>query len=895
MRDISLYIGGKKADVAQGEGIFLTARVDNIEEPAIVENPFSQQVLLPPTAANDAIFGYARETTHRTTSSQGGVGTAFNAGKRTEFRLEVNGNICQSGYIKLDHTDRDGYHITLYGGLGALLYDLSFDEDGKPLTLASLDYGRSLDHTINVQTIQEAWGRLAYLIDSGFDYMDIDKWETINYAPLYDGIPQQFDAARQVIVPDAVGQKKSQTDDGTSYAAAGGVSVATYPKSFDGWDMKEFRSYLLRPMIRMAKVWDGIKNFAAARGYTINGDFYEHDVWMTLPRLDEKNETSEERTASASIPSYRQEGEEGASEIVSSSTSPNDYAQHTINARLTEFWFGGSNTRLFFGGTPFVDYRREIHAFLVQGVGYDDNGNVVAESPVEIFTEDWFATEVNPDARLAEMLAINGVTAGVGNVHYTQFQRISSGKYALQGWNNVDIPITFYASGATRVGIRTKWIAVAVEYGNMQPSFEDFTEVYDGGGINSYPCSRVVVGAATDSIVVTTETIRTGAAITKLKLLGGTDTPARYLVGLMRLYGLYVVPTSTDGKTFSLLNRTDFHDSLSRVHDIADRVDHKQAITIEPIAYDKRCYRFKYADANAQWLDKYRAKYGEEYGEARVNTGYGFNNETKDALDGIVFTNCAEVLEQRDTFNKIVKRDGTGGVIPSAMLGGGTYALYDKDGNGKDFALSVPLGNNMSITPFNNGYEGYDFDECGKPQFHDADNKGTGQFNSLLYLSDVSQEYAAAGFYVTDDTAAMLRLNNGVPCWDGRGAAAGVAAFNLPLFQRVSHYSHRSLDLAAPIEVDSPTYIEDPAYLYSQQWEGYISDKYGADSQVMTAYVDLGDLSIPQDALRGKYLFGGTSWAMVEMDGYDLTGGQRFTKCTFVRVRDWENYGEISG
>lgn len=191
--------------------------------------------------------------------------------------------------------------------------------------------------------------------------------------------------------------------------------------------------------------------------------------------------------------------------------------------------------------------------------------------------------------------------------------------------------------------------------------------------------------------------------------------------------------------------------------------------------------------------------------------------------------------------------------------------------------------------------EGYDIEGMHKAQFHDADNKPTDQRNALLQFVGVTNEYSELGYYITDDNAVMSALNNGMPCWDCRSKSNRVEAVNVPMFQRAFGFMGLTLDIGAPKEYDDPTPREDVMTIYERYWESYIADKYGADSQVMTAWVDLGSLPVPQDALRRQYTYNGNDWALVEMADYDLTGAQRFTKCTFVRVLSWEAYGIATG
>lgn len=891
MRNIELYIEGIAADIAQDGSVFLTARVDDISNPAIIENPYTQQVTLPPTSKNKSIFGFIDRPDHRTTSAAGGTGVNFNAAKRLNFRLEINGNICQCGYLKLDHVDARGFYVTLYGGLGALLYDLSFDENGDALSLASLDYGYNLAHNINAATIAQAWAAAGDIVDSG-DYDDGGKWGVINYAPTYDGIPQNFDANKQLINPGEVMQAESASDDGASYAPRSGASVVTYGKAYDGWDTKEFRAYLMRPVISTRAIIAGIISYAATKGYALSlntvylPDSALRDAWLTLPRLDEKNEDQETTTASVSIAAFNADAEGGASVAVSIPAGASDYVRHHITTQLKRVTIASSQSSLYLHGKPDNPNYEEVRAFVVRAIATNANDEIVGSSGAYVITDSWQTG--HPRINIEELLRFNGIETGVDYVRVTRLSRAASNSYYFYDFQDVPFNIDFYASGATKIQIRGDWVSAALVNDTFVESFGNPNEAFNVEGNTPYTISRVAFGASSDDMQITSGTIRTGALITQSKLLGGTDTPARYLVGLLRLCGMYLAPTAPDGKTFEIQDRAMFHTGLQEYYNLEDHIDHARGVDLKPIAYDKRYYLFKYSAGAGAWLSYYRDKYGLDYGEKRVNTGYGFNNESADALNGLVFTNCADVLEQRDTFNLVT---WNGRAIPSPMLAGGKYSLYRADGESKQFDIATPPAS-AAITYFNT-LSGYDFSGAQKAQFHDGENRPTGQRNALLYLAGISYDYTARGFRISDDSAVMVALNNGVPCWDARSNAAAQIVGGVPLFQR--SYGVESLEISTPQEYGDPIPRADTYDLYTRCWSDYIADKYGADSKILTAYVDLGTMPVPQDALRRFYRYAGNDWALVEMSDYDLTGGQRFTKCVFVRVTDWVNYGLITG
>ena len=193
-RKISLYIADQLVDLDDQSFILFNYQMDDLSNPTIVKNSFSQQITLKGTPANNKIFGGSFRLDRRIGNSGGNSGVDFNASQKTPFVIyNEMSEILQSGYVKLDSVSRVGadiqYKITLYGGLGSFFYALSYDENGNKRTLADLDYlGTSnpdaeLDFAITKEAVQEAWRRLQQ------DQTASPIWDIINFAPAYNGIP----------------------------------------------------------------------------------------------------------------------------------------------------------------------------------------------------------------------------------------------------------------------------------------------------------------------------------------------------------------------------------------------------------------------------------------------------------------------------------------------------------------------------------------------------------------------------------------------------------------------------------------------------------------------------------------------------------------------------------
>ena len=112
-RKIELYINGSLADIATDALVLMNYKQTDATAPAAVFNSWSQSVVLPRTSKNNAIFDHIFRADHVTVAGK------FNALARIPFTIyNEQGEILESGYLKLTDFDDRQYNATLYGGLG---------------------------------------------------------------------------------------------------------------------------------------------------------------------------------------------------------------------------------------------------------------------------------------------------------------------------------------------------------------------------------------------------------------------------------------------------------------------------------------------------------------------------------------------------------------------------------------------------------------------------------------------------------------------------------------------------------------------------------------------------------------------------------------------------------
>lgn len=429
-QEVQLFLSSTEVEFNEPPQILFSYIRTDYTDPTVLRNSYSKTLTIEGTPNNNQIFN---SIYHLDKISDYGT---FNPAKRMDFQLFSNGDILEQGYAKLDKINKDGknitYDITLYGGLGEFLYNLSYDQTaegsdtsrggGEDRRLSSLVFydetkpNQEFDFEITKETVAEAWDAL----EKG---TGATKWQYINFAPAYNGYPQEFDADKVLIntqnstVPleyNNNGERKTSTgfptvipQNDSTYRAYNNYAIGQMPKEMTEWEMRDLRSYLQRPVMSMKGFINAISNPVNNGGYEVdldpnffnaNNPYYEK-AWVTLPQL-KKDETETGQSAKTqadnnvlSVSSYM--GEDYDMRYYLSGFTPGSTISNIdLNFQFTVDISGMPNQIM----TTAIDYNaggifaRDAGYFssiFVQLVGEDANGNAIAASPIYNFTSPY--------------------------------------------------------------------------------------------------------------------------------------------------------------------------------------------------------------------------------------------------------------------------------------------------------------------------------------------------------------------------------------------------------------------------------------------------------------------------------------------------------------------------
>ena len=867
-RRISLYIAGYRVDLSDESFILFNYTMEDLSNPAIVKNSFSQQITLKGTATNNRIFGHIWKSDRLTHYGIGQDGINFDPTQKTPFTIynEMQ-EILERGYCKLDEISRDGgmveYKVSLFGGLGAFFFALAYDSDGNRRTLADLKFTGStagaseLDFTITASAVRDAWARL------GGDTSVSALWDILNFIPAYNGLPGgTFDAGKALV---NVEDLNLPVPDG--YTTSEGWAIATLADKYTEWEVKDLRSYLQRGVIKFSKVIQAICQDYNNGGYDVildpaffnSSNPYYWDTWMTLPMINSLDIDIDEG-GGLITPNY------GRFNLVSGGDV-------------------GKYYRVTFGIKPTISVTDADpgDTYFTLGRYQSAEPNVPAWEVLNYITYTMQAYDADDNLLKTAVVRASSSTGliiqGLPTIDFTS-------RFNASGvWEGDPVSISVEARGISYVVLSREVTSVVSANSPYEPEINRcWGDGFFPRTISAYG-EQFPAGASSEEYS-SSDSVRSGVTISKSMLLSGDKTPADYLLSYGKMFGL-VFHLDKTTNTIYILKRENFYNG--------DTIDLSGRVSIRgrksrPFTFDAKWYNFTTKYNNGEYAKYYANLYNAIFGVQRVNTGYAFNADEREVMDTMMLNGGCEVLENSKYYCDL--QDGNK-KVPAVFQDGGKYTLTDGEGKGADFDIPTPaLRTSKSWWNSDNKT----FDIFPKLQFHNADNAAYEErdtlvfFRGMLDISGITDRIA-----LTDDNPVMLSLNDNTPCWilENQLADPSSLVTDLPMFSRYVWSGDdivKSLDFGTPQEVAIPDVtFATASSIYEQFWQKYIRDRYDDDSRVMVCKVNLGGYQVNEDLLRNFYWFDGCLWALNRIINHSLSTWDD-TECEFIKVQDKDNY-----
>lgn len=892
---IELYIDSKKVQFKEPPKVLITYAHQDLHNPTIVKNSFSKTVTIEGTPYNNQIFGCFYDMTRLTGYNDITMsGAYFNASRKVPFELYRNGEMMEQGYIKLDKVTKKGneiqYDITLYGGLGQFLYNLQYNEDGEQMRLSDLDYGggdKEFDIEITNTTIINAWKHI-----NGTKAVN-PLYDTVNFAPSYNGIPSDFSADKVAIdvesfkTADDLGLYEQFEVSKDGYETVDGWLVGELKQEYDEWQMNDLRSYLQRPVFRVKKIIEACANPENNGGYTVDFDneffnesnpYYE-DAWLTLPMVTEiVGEKDDELIVEYNDGSYNIVGAEDGDTLKIQLPFSLGVETEESNAYELSTFYRYSYASV--GAGTFLEGYSDVARY-IQLLAYDANGKIVGGSTVKSF----HSTTSSGNGYQYQMEYDTTVTDVVGT-----YKKQEDGYRFFDVEGNDMFTFTIdnleYSSGMTFKFVE-KWLVV-----NNGIYIANTNTLFDGK--NGLQINNWVLDVYNTNADVT-NLLGRGYAINKKTLLNSEKTPCDYFLSYLKMFNLHIWKDMYEKRIYIRLRKNFFKDER---YDLNGMVDRGSNITITPLTFENKWYNFSNEEVDSGLAKEYIDEYGIQYGCQKVDTNYNFDTTTNDLFSGNVYKTAIQI-RRKSKYNINVIHRVTEGLTedityPPYFLDGVQTLLFNGDGDTVEGAYITPKTSEKSQDWWDEKY----YDITPKPLFVDEKNQPVDGTNVLLFYNGCTEMKSKGGewlnFYVTDDIPQFEVLNDGEPCWIWTyKSSIAKRADKLPIFSRylinTNGWVTHSWDFGTPKSLYVPDYsIDDTSNIYTQYWQSYIRDMYNVDTRIVECNVLLKE-RVVGDWLRRFYYWDGSYFILNKISDYDVTSNDT-TKCEFVRVQNMNNY-----
>ena len=927
---LRLYIMGEQVDLSSQPDILYNYVVDDIMNPSVVRNSFSKTISIPGTDRNNRIFNQYWNL-ERINFEEG-----FRANRKNTFSIYKDSTLYETGYCKLDKITRNlgkiTYQLSLFGGLGDFLYSLAYADDasageGQQKKLSDLiyRYGKGgeivdFDFTINKETVKEAWDN----IDS-----DSSKWGFLNFAPAYNGLPSDFDANKVLINVQGTTQPSSGTRP-SSYARRQGMSIITATTvdgsaftAYNGYvlaemdsekvesEMREFRSYLQRPVFRVKEIINACCNPENNGGYTVHldPDFfnsenpYWEESWVTLPMLtsfDYVGSTeSETATATLELPAtgtttsgYWEDRRFAISEH--ESTRP---MQLTVDFDLEAVLSSNPGVTLY----PTAE-KLYMSSILVQLVAYDAFGRPIAGSDVYNLTSTFGTRRGGSDGRqtinIIPVPSDYDYSIPYGNTFVTETRGFAprDGRYLWgSGFRMTikNVPSTAYVK-----------LLVTKLYKTEKSQYDSWKYLWKRnaapGQVTTYEKYSIVgFDVTVKSVEVsfqTDESVRTNSKFTKDTILGTDYSPADFLLSYCKQFGMFFVKDVAKMEVDILTRRNFF--KRDEVVNIQGLIDRASDMTITPIPFDKKWYKWSVDYEDSEYGEAYEKLYGDVFGSKVINTQYNFNNSTEEVLGDTILKGAVQATERSPYYCY----NPNSPTVGAWYYNGFKYLLFDTNDNTNTTDMEVSSTGTIDLYSGMTEYKYYDLFD--KVQLHTEGNGSSEGSNVLLFFNgyqNLTVNEKNLGYIISDDTTVGAILNESRPCWlwsatdtDINGDNICIHITQAPKFSRyvmspATGYITKSWDFGMPNELFVPGAVNiEEGTIYSQAWDSYISDLYNENTRIVECKMRLtGKPSI--DWLRRFYFFDGGIYRMLSITDWNMSQ-YGLTKVKFVKVQDLNNY-----
>lgn len=852
-----LFIQNREIELDETVQFAITKQFEDLSNPTTIINDWSKTVSIPFTARNNAIFGHIYNPDKLTVeggSNQTLTGIYFNPYKKLDMRLQWGDDVLMVGYAKMNEVKQNNgkgtYELTLFGELGKVFQEMkkiTFDTttNDTDYLIHGEDY---VEEFINKELVTASWNSegqnnadLKKKTDSDYSVTDI-----IGFAP-NNAISEGFDYKTFQYTENT--SKLFTEVLGDSFTQATGVEPDTViPNGMLPREIGEYRSYLQLPYI----YWNKLFQIFQAKAEEVTGYNFELDSnWFTSSNQYWYNLVY-------MLNHFNTKKSEGATNyynphitdiIWNSNTNTNVYERYVMIPTTTETFSLVEDFDVY--PSKFViSNENEVYLNYSLGLELYDNGSSNPYS-LRLYKDNYMNIKVdlidsNDNILQTESYAICDYECSYMNEiknTYKQENILIYNELTITGeypnmLKYITINPTFKCVLKSYKGLEYKFRIQS----NWKYATYRFMTKYtaDDNYVGTIP--KTVLKYSNNSLISAQLSLekRSNSYFTLNDLWNKDYNLFNEIIKYCKMFRIGISVDEYNKKVIFKQYSKYFNDYT--VKDWSGKIDKSKEYTIKPITFENKYILFNYKDSDSDLGEKYKEKYGVNYGEYRLITDYNFNNSTTELFNDITqsITNTDNILSWTNLYNyhAIIYS------FPNEIY------VYNKDKDKKQVSV---FGSYF----FRNGLS----------------NLNT---EAALRLCPVN---------ISDDTD-FQQLNNTYFYTQNTSESINVSTY--PALDIVS--SDTLCVFNAPKE--NYTYLNNYAGkkgIYSNFWENYLNERYNIQNKIITCYVMLTPTEYNQFQWNKFVKIGNQLCIVNKIYDYDMTSNQP-TKVDLITIQDINGY-----
>jgi hypothetical protein len=680
---IQLILENQEVELTNDVNIPLTKTFENLENPTDIITDYSKSINIPMTSRNNEILSnsYRLDRTIVSNNSNSNIGIYLDPTKRIPMKLLYNSNVILDGYAKFvssnNSTKNSYYTLKLFGVLGDIFQKLKsvvlsedllseeqrLEEDGgqKYILEDPCDYSPRI---VNSDYIAYCWSN----VHPDPLYTN-EQTSIIGFAPSYRGYYNEFNSSQIQIAESTedgsfIGldqylneywkatykrQNPNKTDEEVQAYVDSLGSGDAIGDGLKDYQMGEYRSYMFKPYIYFNKLLQIYqRQLTKLSDYTleldenwfnINNPYWTRLCYM-LDYLDGRdgNKDVDEQITNEATNKYNYDTSYFYRSVPSSIVG-NTYIDRSNNFLLRK---NEIKTRLegvvpstYANSNPDVNFEFQVSTYFQVQVRVINNAS--RETVIKTFyvspynfedvkqiihsvTEDNFIKMSSSKTTKKVYVTSQGTTVTYGRDYTIPIPEILV-KFNNAMSDGVNITYNIYCYNDRL----TNFFAVR-EKPDFRPD-ADFIDI------------PLTIDKITQYSSVTTPPIyifrpwRSSTPVNIRSIYQKEEPLFDVILQYTKMFGL-IWDVDYEEKKIRILHRNTYFKNIS-IEDWSDRLDRNKDFIIEPITFNNKYISFNYEDTDGYRYTAYKDKYGVNYGEKKIYTGYDFGNETKKLFSGV--------------------------------------------------------------------------------------------------------------------------------------------------------------------------------------------------------------------------------------------------------------------